>query len=189
MDVNHPGSQEDLVSNWEPARSLVEDAISGDEFVPCLPASGRGWAGPLPASSPLVFTQSFVFYLSLSFLFFFFFFFLSLATPKFGLLSHVSSLRLLSGHSGPVLTLSNAAHASLFSPCLLVVDESLWATSLLAVAVRCIICGFYLFIFFLPVMLPSEIPKLPTDPPVRGFLGVWKCLLFYDSLLGTGLHP
>ena len=32
-------------------------------------------------------------------------------------------------------------------------------------------------------MLPSEIPKLPTDPPVIGFPGVWK-LLFYDSLLG-----
>ena len=26
----------------------------------CLPASGREWAGPLPASSPLVFAQSFV---------------------------------------------------------------------------------------------------------------------------------
>ena len=25
-DVNHPGSQEDVVSNWEPAHSLVEDA-------------------------------------------------------------------------------------------------------------------------------------------------------------------
>ena len=25
-------------------------------------------------------------------------------------------------------------------------------------------------------MLPSEIPKLPTDPPVRGFPGVWKLL-------------
>ena len=35
---------------------------------------------------------------------------------------------------------------------------------------RRIICGFYLFmyVFFLPVMLPSEIPKLPTDPPVFG---------------------
>ena len=31
-------------------------------------------------------------------------------------------------------------------------------------------------------MLPSEIPKLPTDPPVRGFPGVWILLLFYDSL-------
>ena len=33
-------------------------------------------------------------------------------------------------------------------------------------------------------MLPSEIPKLPTDPPVKGFPGVWKLLLFYDSLPG-----
>ena len=30
-DVNHPGSQEVLVSNWEPDHSLVEDAISGAE--------------------------------------------------------------------------------------------------------------------------------------------------------------
>ena len=27
-------------------------------------------------------------------------------------------------------------------------------------------------------MLPSEIPKLPTDLPVRGFPGVWKLLLY-----------
>ena len=37
-DVNRPGSQEDLVSNWEPARSLLVHAISGAEFAPCLPA-------------------------------------------------------------------------------------------------------------------------------------------------------
>ena len=35
-DVNHPGPQEDLVSNWEPAHSLVEDAVSGAEIAPCL---------------------------------------------------------------------------------------------------------------------------------------------------------
>ena len=101
------------------------------------------------------------------------------------MLSHVSSLRLPTGHSGPVLTLSNAAR-------LLVVDVSVGATFPLGVAVRHVICGFYLFIylfiylFFLPFMLPSEIPKLPTDPPVRRFPGVWK-LLFYDSLPGMGL--
>ena len=33
-DVNCPGSQEDLVSNWGPAHSLVEDAISGAEIAP-----------------------------------------------------------------------------------------------------------------------------------------------------------
>ena len=32
-DVNHLGSQEDEVSNWEPAHSLVEDAISGAKIV------------------------------------------------------------------------------------------------------------------------------------------------------------
>ena len=36
-DVNHPKSiQEDLVSNWEPAHSLVEDAISAAEIAPRL---------------------------------------------------------------------------------------------------------------------------------------------------------
>ena len=38
-------------------------------------------------------------------------------------------------------------------------------------------------------MLASEIPKLPTDPPVTGFPGVWKLLPFYDSLPRMGLHP
>ena len=38
VDVNRPGSQEDLVSNWEPARSLEEDAVSGAETAPRIPA-------------------------------------------------------------------------------------------------------------------------------------------------------
>ena len=39
VDVNHPGSQEDMASNWESAHSLVEDTISGSEIaaVPYLP--------------------------------------------------------------------------------------------------------------------------------------------------------
>ena len=36
VDVSCPGSQEDLVSNWEPADSLVEDALSGAEIAPHL---------------------------------------------------------------------------------------------------------------------------------------------------------
>ena len=110
---------------------------------------------------------------------------LSLVIPQFRLLSHVSSLRLPLGHSGLVFTLSNAARSSLFSPHLLVVDASIWGTFLLGVSFRHIICGFYLF--FLPVMLPSEIQKLPPDLPVRGFPGVWK--LYYDSLPRMNLHP
>ena len=39
-DVNHPGSKEDLVSNWVPAHNLVEDAVSGARlplaFLPLL---------------------------------------------------------------------------------------------------------------------------------------------------------
>ena len=35
-DVNHPGSQKDVISNWEPAHSLVEDAVSGAEIAPHL---------------------------------------------------------------------------------------------------------------------------------------------------------
>ena len=63
-DVNHPGSQKDLVSNWESAYSLVEDAVSGAEVARCLLALAvallplptvRGWAGPQPASSLLGF--------------------------------------------------------------------------------------------------------------------------------------
>ena len=63
---------------------------------------------------------------------FFFFFFLSLANPWFGLLSHISSLRLSSGHSGLVLTLRihDAARTSLPSHNSLVVNMSVWATSL-----------------------------------------------------------
>ena len=61
-DINRPGSQEDLVSNWEPA-------VSGAEIALCLLALAvaslplppeMGWAGPQLASSPLVFAQSFV---------------------------------------------------------------------------------------------------------------------------------
>ena len=68
MGVNPPGSQEDLVNNHEPARSLVEDAVYGAKIAPfwlwllpaCLPASGAGRASLLLASFPLVFTHSFV---------------------------------------------------------------------------------------------------------------------------------
>ena len=37
-DVNHPGSQEDLVNNWGSARSLVGDAISETGIAPRLSA-------------------------------------------------------------------------------------------------------------------------------------------------------
>ena len=51
------------------------------------------------------------------------------AIPLSGLLAQVSPLRLPSGHSGLVLTLSNAAHSSLPSPRLLVVDAGICTAS------------------------------------------------------------
>ena len=49
------------------------------------------------------------------------------------------------------------------------------------------ICGFYLFIFPFSLCYP-EIPKLPTDPLVRGIPDVWK-VLFYNSLFGRVSVP
>ena len=120
-DDNCPGSQ--LVSNWEPAHSLVEDALSGAEIAPCLPALSVVclpfclWWGQGPVHSQLAILwyslnsfsvsrpdcalQLFAGKLSLSLSLF-----PSLVIPEFGLLSHISSLRLSSGHSGLVLILS-----------------------------------------------------------------------------------
>ena len=116
-DVNRPGSQEDMVRNWEPAHSLVEDAVSGAEITPCLLALAVARRPPcLWWGDGLVCRQLALLWYSLSPLFceqarlrisafpmkVFFFFFSSLAIPQFGLLSHVSSLRSPSGHSGLV---------------------------------------------------------------------------------------
>ena len=155
------------------------DTISGAKFAPSpfpLPsASGQGWAGLPPGSSSGIgsvllsgnrqVVPKFRAFPNLILS-------LSLAIPLFKLLSHVSSLRLPSGHSGLVLTLSTAACSSPFRPHLLVADESICSTFLLGVAFRHVICGVYLF--FLPVRLPSEIQKLPPNSPVRRFPGVWK---------------
>ena len=36
----------------------------------------------------------------------------------------------------------------------------------------------FVYLFFLPVLLPSEVPRLTTEPPFRVFPGVWKLLSF-----------
>ena len=156
-----------------------------------MPASlPLGREGPIgqPASSLLVFSQSFEnargHRAVLQPLAGKVFFFLSLAIPWFGFQSHISSLRLSLGHSGPVLTLRPDVQPR--PPC--PARTRWWQTqaSVLIVVVRCIFCGF--FFFFLPVMLPSKIPKLPTLMPVGGFPTVWK-LLLHASLPRMGLHP
>ena len=48
---------------------------------------------------------------------------------------------------------------------------------------------FFFFNFSLPVKLPSEMPKLSTDLPVRGLPGAWKLLLLHDSLPEMSLSP
>ena len=165
-----------LVRNWRPVCSLV-GVLSLGPSLPLSPspasclrqgmgqsAAGQFFSGIAQSflcsgNGPAVYLGRLIFSLSLAF-------------PQFKLLSHVSSLQLPSGHSGPVLTLSNATHSSPFRPHLLVADAGVWGTFLLGVAFRHVICGFYLF--FLPVRLLSEIRKLPPDPPVRGFPDVWK---------------
>ena len=100
------------------------------------------------------------------------------AIPRSGLLAQVSSLRLPSGHSGLVLTLSNAARASLPSPCLLVVGAGICAASPLGELPLGTQSVGLNYLFFLPVMLPSVLPRLATDSAVRVFPGVWKLLSF-----------
>ena len=160
-----------LVRSWRPVCSLVRVPSLRLSLplspLPLPPAFSGGWASPrqpallLNCSIPLFCGRPAEWIFSLS-----------LAIPQFKLVSHISSLWLPSGHSGPVLTLSNAACSSPFCPHLLVADVGLWGTFLLGVAFRHVICEFYLF--FLPVRLPSEIRKLSPDTLVRGFPGVWK---------------
>ena len=56
-DVNHPGSQEDLFSNWEAAHSLVADAVSGAKIAPCLPALAVACLSTPPAGDGQVHRQ------------------------------------------------------------------------------------------------------------------------------------
>ena len=139
----------------------------------CLSAIEEGGSYMAAGLYSFGIVQSFVPFAAEVFFFFFFFFSCLSGIPGFGLLSHISSLRLSSGHSVQVLTLraNDTAHDSLPSSHSLLADTSICDTSLLVVAVRNIVFGvfFCLFvcfcccccIFFLPVMLPSEISKLP----------------------------
>ena len=132
-------------------------------FCPSTPS--RGISGPSPFSQGLPPTGYFVLGfptpLSLS---------LSLAIPQFSLLSHVSSLRLSSGHSGPVLALSMQPTPPCSAP------ACWWWTRASGLLLHWELqLGEYSLCWFPPtppVMFPSEIPKLPTNSPVREFAGV-----------------
>ena len=112
------------------------------------------------------------------------------AIPQSGLLSQVSSLRLPSGHSGPALTLSNAARTSLPSHLLLVADAGVCAASPLGVTGQHVICRFKLFIYFSSHLCCRL--RFQGSPQTRQ----WECFLvfgnfslFKDSLPGTDLRP
>ena len=111
--------------------------------------------------------------------------FRGIAIPQSGLLSQVSSLRLPSGHSDPVLTLSNAAGASLSSPRLLMVDASIWAASPLGVAIRHIICGVCLFIYLF-IFPPSYVAlwdsKARHRPTSKSVSWCLETTLFFKTL-------
>ena len=64
------------------------------------------------------------------------------------------------------------------SPCLLVADAGVCTASPLGVTLAHNMWVLIIYLFFLPVMLPSEVPRLATDSPVRVFPGVWKLLSF-----------
>ena len=164
MDVNYPGSQGDVVSNWSlltvlwkmPSLGLgLQQPLAFQLWLSqvCLSAPGVGRGkGPVCSqlallwySLNLVFCELESFIETFSFLFF-----SSLVIPQFGLLSHVSSLRLSTGHSGPVLTLStdDASCTSLPSPRSLVADASVWANSPLAVEIRRVVYVAVVAFFF-----------------------------------------
>ena len=191
-DANHPGTQKDMVSSqlggrcglwcWDCNGPLP--SISSC----CSPVSlppGRGHKPQLACSS-LVFAKvgSFVLWVlepscGESPLFFF----VSLLFLKIGLLCHISSLRLSSGHSNMVLTLRTCHVAHL-----LCADASVWFASLLVIAVQHRFCGlfFCLFVFQLCCSLSFQSSLLIQ---IVRFPMVWKFLLLHGSLPRTGLHP
>ena len=174
------------------------DEVLGAEFAPFpfpLPPAGR--AGPVHSRLALLWTCSDPLFCKwLAVCLGWLTFSLSFAIPQFKLESHKSSLRLPSGHSGPVLTLSKAAcsspfHPSPFCPHLQVADEGVWGTLQLGVAFRHVICGFY---FSSQLGCPPRFKTFPqacTGPPVRGFPGVWKLPLLrlpsWDGSLSLAL--
>ena len=146
-----------MVSNWEPARSLVAGAVSGAEIAPCLPAlaaaclsaSERRWASQQLLAllwyslSPLFCEQA------------------RLCLRAFrGKVPPLSFSPWLSHSLGCYLALAPSdcpqgiqAQSLPYTgsprlpvqPLLAGGGSSIWATSPLGVAVRCIFCGFFLF--------------------------------------------
>ena len=111
------------------------------------------------------------------------------AIPQSRLLAQVRFLRLPSGHSGPVLTLYNAARTSLPSSRLLVAGAGVCIASHWgSYNWTCNLWVLIIYLFFFPVMLSSVVPSLATDLTVRVFPRVWK-LLFKTPFPGWSSIP
>ena len=161
----------------------------------CLSASGGRGAIPQPASSPLLFAQSFVLWVARARLYlwsepfagkFSLSLFFSVAIPQLGLLFHDSSRRLSSGHSGLVPTLSMEPTPPYPAP------ARSWQTKASGLLFHWELwLGAYSVGIF--VLSPSYVAlwdsKLPTDSQVRGFPAVWKLLLLHESLPRTVSVP
>ena len=161
-----------MIRNWRPICSVIGDAVLGAEPPlsppPCLLPPASGGAGPVHSSSvdllrPFVLRTAGSVFGQVNFLS------LSLAIPQFKLVTHKSSLRSSSGHSGLVLTPSNAACSFPFCPCLLVADAGVWGTFLPGVVFRHVICGFYLF-FPSQSGCPLRFKNFPQTRQCEGFL-------------------
>ena len=183
--VNRSCSQEDMVSNRGPAHSLLEDASlwGWDCLLPptSLPLVGEGHVHNWLALVWYLLNPLFCTWARLRVRLEPFtgkFFFFCLVIPQFGLFSHVSSLWFSSGHSDPVLTLGMKP----MPPCPALTCWWWTGASGLLLHWEWQLGVYSDFFFFLPVMLSSEIPKLPTEPQVRGFPAVWKLPLLHDSL-------
>ena len=105
--------------------------------------------------------------------------FRGVAPPPSGMLPQVSLLWLHSGHSGPVLKKHCSPRLPAQPPLASGGCRRLHCFSTGGVTVGLIICGFLIiYLFSLPVLLPSVLPRLATDSAARVFPGVWKLLSF-----------
>ena len=214
--VNRPRSQEDLVSNWEPAQ-FGGRCISGAEIVMayCLPAPAVThlplclWEGRAPngsqvaliwyslGSNPL-FCEHVLWafqghcaalepFPGKFFVVLFCFVLVSRETPWFWLLCQISPQIFLRAFKPVPYPRDWRNSAHLPVQPPLAAHGCECLSSFSAGS-----CGYMCILCvytFCPVVLLSEISELPTDMPVREFPIVWKLLLLLNSLPRMGLHP
>ena len=159
-----------MIRNWRPVGSVGRDAVFGAEFAPfpspLPPASGgagpvHSQLAPLDLLRPSVLRTAGSVFGPVNFLSVF-----CCPTVKVGISQKLPPIALRALRPGPYPKQCRPLLS--VPPPLAGGDVGVWGTFLLGVAFRHVICEFYFF--FLPVRLPSEIQKLPQDPPVQDSL-------------------